>query len=42
MDAAAQHYRDKHGCDCYPGGFTPATFEGPQEHCRAHGLGVRQ
>lgn len=24
-------------CDCYPGGFTPDSFEGPQEHCPVHG-----
>lgn len=24
-------------CDCYPGGFTPDTYEGPQEHCPVHG-----
>lgn len=26
-------------CDCYPGGFTPDTYEGPQRHCRTHGDG---
>ena len=24
-------------CDCYLHGFSPATYEGPQEHCRIHG-----
>lgn len=24
-------------CDCYPGGFTPDTYEGPQETCPVHG-----
>lgn len=24
-------------CDCYPGGFTPDSFEGPKEDCPVHG-----
>ena len=24
-------------CDCYLGGFSPGSFEGPQEHCPVHG-----
>ena len=24
-------------CDCYPGGFSPDTFEGPMEYCPVHG-----
>jgi hypothetical protein len=24
-------------CTCYPGGFSPASYEGPQEDCSAHG-----
>lgn len=24
-------------CDCYPGGFTADTYEGPQEDCPVHG-----
>lgn len=24
-------------CDCYPYGWTPDTYEGPQEHCPVHG-----
>lgn len=24
-------------CDCYPGGFTGDTYEGPQEDCPVHG-----
>lgn len=26
-------------CDCYPGGFSPETYEGPQHHCPVHGHG---
>lgn len=25
-------------CDCYPGGFTPDSYEGFQEHCKVHGV----
>lgn len=28
---------DTDDCDCYPGGFNPATYEGPQEWCPVHG-----
>lgn len=24
-------------CDCYPGGFTPDSYEGPQRDCPVHG-----
>jgi hypothetical protein len=24
-------------CECYPSGFSPASYEGPQEHCLVHG-----
>lgn len=24
-------------CSCYPGGFSPDTYEGPQPWCREHG-----
>jgi hypothetical protein len=24
-------------CDCYPGGVSPETYEGPQEWCEVHG-----
>jgi hypothetical protein len=24
-------------CTCYPGGFTPDTYEGPKEDCPVHG-----
>lgn len=24
-------------CTCYPGGFSPETYEGVQEHCAVHG-----
>ena len=24
-------------CSCYPGGFTPDTYEGPQRDCPVHG-----
>jgi DUF1680 family protein len=24
-------------CTCYPGGFNPSSYEGPQEDCSAHG-----
>ncbi|MFH5231908.1 DUF5131 family protein [Antrihabitans spumae] len=24
-------------CNCYPGGVSPSTYEGPQEHCNVHG-----
>lgn len=27
-------------CDCYPGGWTAATFEGPQRWCAVHGEGA--
>lgn len=26
-------------CNCYPGGFSPETYEGPQHHCPVHGHG---
>lgn len=28
------------GCDCYPGGFNPDTYEGPKEDCPVHGRGA--
>ena len=27
-------------CNCYPGGFSPETYEGPQHHCPEHGHGT--
>jgi len=24
-------------CDCYPGGFSPDSYEGPKEDCPVHG-----
>lgn len=27
-------------CNCYPGGFSPETYEGPQHHCPVHGHGT--
>lgn len=26
-------------CTCYPGGFTPDSYEGPHRHCAVHGKG---
>ena len=36
----AELERDEAECDCYPGGWTPAMYEGPQEHCPVHGRGA--
>lgn len=29
--------REAAACDCYPGGVSPETYEGPQEWCEVHG-----
>lgn len=37
VNAAATQYGIHPVCDCYPGGFTPDAFEGPDEDCPVHG-----
>lgn len=37
INKAADTYGIRPECNCYPGGFSPDSYEGPQEHCRVHG-----
>lgn len=42
LQAALPHLRplvEAPVCDCYLGGFSPETYEGPQHHCPVHGHG---